>query len=140
MHVYFLQLVSIRLKSKVHKFFLSIVFSSLTKWIWRLKCWLGTRPTLVRARPALVVVVSGCDSGLGFQLARAARSRGLTVVAGLLQGPQGPGGRSLGVAKDPQLHLVQLDVTSEESVDSLKDYVEKLLKDNPDYGKMVQIL
>lgn len=88
----------------------------------------------------MVVVVSGCDSGLGFQLAREARTKGLTVVAGLLQGPQGAGGRRLSLSEDPHLHLVHLDVTSEESVNGLKDYVEKLLKDNPDYGEMVHVI
>ena len=69
------------------------------------------------------VLISGCDSGFGHQVARDLHAAGFTVFAGCLD-PGGPGGRllnQLGQSGRP-LHVLLLDVTNQDHVDSAVRY------------------
>ncbi|KAA8579429.1 hypothetical protein FQN60_006522, partial [Etheostoma spectabile] len=76
------------------------------------------------------VLVTGCDSGFGHQLARALDQKGFVVFAGCLS-PEGPGAQSLARQSSRNLRVLQLDVTREEEVLQAK----KVVHDNlPDKG------
>ncbi|XP_063825430.1 D-beta-hydroxybutyrate dehydrogenase, mitochondrial [Ostrinia nubilalis] len=77
-----------------------------------------------------VVAITGCDSGLGWAIAARAAREGLVTVAGMLKGADTPAGQAL---KKLSAHPCQLDVTDNKSVSDFKEYVDKLLKDNPNY-------
>ncbi|WKY13123.1 hypothetical protein Q1695_004161 [Nippostrongylus brasiliensis] len=72
------------------------------------------------------VLITGCDSGFGRELALRCISEGFTVFAGCLTLK---GEASLKAdCKSSKLHTVSLDVTSDESVKNAKEYVENNLK------------
>ncbi|EFA06375.2 D-beta-hydroxybutyrate dehydrogenase, mitochondrial [Tribolium castaneum] len=78
-----------------------------------------------------IVLISGCDSGLGFSLAIHAARLGFTVVAGFLD-LESPGAREI-----KQFHRkitqIQLDVTSKESVFVAVETINQYLNSNPSY-------
>ncbi|VDO63153.1 unnamed protein product, partial [Heligmosomoides polygyrus] len=65
------------------------------------------------------VLITGCDSGFGRELALRCISEGFTVFAGCLTEK----------CLSPKLHTVSLDVTSDESVQKAELYVKKNLTD-----------
>ncbi|XP_058826531.1 D-beta-hydroxybutyrate dehydrogenase, mitochondrial-like isoform X2 [Topomyia yanbarensis] len=87
-----------------------------------------------RSTERLVVIVTGCDSGLGFNIAKLCLSLGFTVFAGclnkdsegsrLLQEQDGTTGR---------LFIEQLNITLEEHVLVANKSVKTFLEQNPDY-------
>jgi hypothetical protein len=81
-----------------------------------------------------VVLVTGCDSGLGFSIALHAHKLGFTVVAGCLQAG-GQGGTRLQELCPDRLHVLALDVTSGVSVLAAVDTVQDILARNPHYGR-----
>ncbi|XP_060586050.1 D-beta-hydroxybutyrate dehydrogenase, mitochondrial-like [Ruditapes philippinarum] len=75
------------------------------------------------------VVISGCDTGFGHALVKRLDYLGFTVVAGCLDN-KGDGAEILRKWSDSgRIHVVQLDVTSDQSVASLHTYVQKLSPD-----------
>ncbi|XP_033735353.1 D-beta-hydroxybutyrate dehydrogenase, mitochondrial-like [Pecten maximus] len=64
------------------------------------------------------VVITGCDTGIGHTLARRLASLGLTVYAGCLRETS-----DLRKHASKRLHVIQLDVTSDDSVRKALDYV-----------------
>ncbi|VDM77863.1 unnamed protein product [Strongylus vulgaris] len=71
------------------------------------------------------VVITGCDTGFGRELAKRCIAKGFTVFAGCLT-EQG----QISLKKEcpsPKLHTITLDVASDESVSQAKDYVERNL-------------
>jgi short chain dehydrogenase len=73
--------------------------------------------------PHLAVVVTGCDSGFGRELALAAAGAGFTVFAGCLTPETSwPGGAAL---VPPRLVLLPMDVTSDAQVQAVVDVVQK---------------
>ncbi|KAM9767049.1 D-beta-hydroxybutyrate dehydrogenase, mitochondrial [Menidia menidia] len=86
---------------------------------------------LLRGRPlgsgaGRGVLVTGCDSGFGQQLARRLDARGFVVFAGCLC-PEGAGARSLARHASANLRVLKLDVTSEADVEQAKRTVQKNL-------------
>lgn len=79
-----------------------------------------------------LVTLTGCDSGLGFSLARHSLRMGLCVVAGCLD-PNGEGARRLRVAagRSGRLTVIPLDVTKQKSVNAFVQEVTRLLETNP---------
>ncbi|XP_060079627.1 D-beta-hydroxybutyrate dehydrogenase, mitochondrial-like [Ylistrum balloti] len=75
------------------------------------------------------VFITGCDTGFGHALAKRMSSLGMTVYAGCLN-PEGEGAKLLKTATSSEnIHVIPLDVTSEESVMSAVDVVKKKTKD-----------
>ncbi|KAM9334056.1 retinol dehydrogenase 7 [Symphorus nematophorus] len=69
------------------------------------------------------VLITGCDSGFGHQLARCLDHKGFVVFAGCLS-PQGPGAQSLARQSSSNLKILKLDVTSDEDVQQAKETVQ----------------
>lgn len=72
------------------------------------------------------VLITGCDSGFGFQLARCLDQQGFTVFAGCLLA-DGPGARSLARLCSSSLQLLQLDVTQDQDVEQALRAVQEQL-------------
>ncbi|CAG5933884.1 unnamed protein product [Menidia menidia] len=86
---------------------------------------------LLRGRPlgsgaGRGVLVTGCDSGFGQQLARRLDAGGFVVFAGCLC-PEGAGARSLARHASANLRVLKLDVTSEADVEQAKRTVQRNL-------------
>lgn len=81
-----------------------------------------------------LVFITGCDSGLGFSFALHAYKLGYTVVAGCLQA-NGAGSTELLQRCPQRLHVLQLDVTSDVSVQTAAETVQEMLAHNPHYGR-----
>lgn len=72
------------------------------------------------------VLVTGCDSGFGHQLAGALDRRGFVVFAGCLC-PDGEGAQNLIRESSGNLKVLKLDVTKEEEVQRAKKTVQENL-------------
>lgn len=83
-----------------------------------------------------VVAITGCDSGLGWAIAARCAREGLVTVAGMFKGTDTKAADGL---RQLCAHPCPLDVSDPKSVTEFRDYVNRLLKDNPDYSKF-QIL
>ncbi|XP_055954152.1 short-chain dehydrogenase/reductase family 9C member 7-like [Argiope bruennichi] len=75
------------------------------------------------------VVITGCDSGFGHDLAQRLDDLGLQVFAGCLN-PEGEGAKNLKKSASAKLQVLPLDVSSEESVDKFHKQVVQKIKDN----------
>ncbi|CAN0407169.1 unnamed protein product [Lampetra planeri] len=76
--------------------------------------WVLTRAPRVSLR-GRTVLITGCDSGFGFELARRLDGMGVRVLAGCLQ-PDGEGARELASKSSDRLRVLPFDVTSDEQV------------------------
>lgn len=92
---------------------------------WLLKCvWMRT----VKLKGPLTVLVTGCDAGIGWQAAKRLDKLGLHVFAGC-RNPLGVGAMRLKDNTSANLHLVALDVTSEQQVARAASFVRDNLPD-----------
>ncbi|KAL8563901.1 hypothetical protein ACOMHN_049557 [Nucella lapillus] len=73
-----------------------------------------------------VVLITGCDTGIGHEIAKRASQRGLTVVATCLD-RHSPGATLLAAME--RVHVLPLDVTDDDSVRAALDDVTKLCGD-----------
>ncbi|XP_056157177.1 D-beta-hydroxybutyrate dehydrogenase, mitochondrial [Lampris incognitus] len=69
------------------------------------------------------VLITGCDSGFGYHLARRLDAQGFAVFAGCLL-PDGTGARCLAKESSGRLRILKLDVTRREDVQQAKKAVE----------------
>ncbi|XP_042889688.1 D-beta-hydroxybutyrate dehydrogenase, mitochondrial-like [Penaeus japonicus] len=77
------------------------------------------------------VIVTGCDSGFGHEIALKLDKLGFRVFAGcLLADAGGEGAKDLRKKGSERLHVLQMDVTSSEQLDKALEVVEKLLPDD----------
>ncbi|XP_069019940.1 D-beta-hydroxybutyrate dehydrogenase, mitochondrial [Embiotoca jacksoni] len=72
------------------------------------------------------VLITGCDSGFGHQLAHCLDQKGFVVFAGCLW-PEGAGAQSLTMQSSSNLKILKLDVTSDEDVQQAKKMVQENL-------------
>ncbi|XP_033069014.1 D-beta-hydroxybutyrate dehydrogenase, mitochondrial isoform X3 [Trachypithecus francoisi] len=85
------------------------------------------------------VLVTGCDSGFGFSLAKHLHSKGFLVFAGCLMKDKGHDGvKELDSLNSDRLRTVQLNVCSSEEVEKVVEIVRSSLKD-PEKGRVVNI-
>jgi len=79
-------------------------------------------------RPSEVVIIVGCDSGLGLSMAHWVASLGYKVVAGCLN-PDGEGSKFLTTNHNgnDKLNVFKVDVRSEESIQFFRDQCERIL-------------
>ncbi|XP_075921187.1 D-beta-hydroxybutyrate dehydrogenase, mitochondrial-like [Petromyzon marinus] len=77
---------------------------------------------LLRGR---AVLITGCDSGFGFELARRLDGMGVRVLAGCLQ-PDGEGARELASKSSDRLRVLPFDVTSDEQVQEARAAVTRM--------------
>jgi hypothetical protein len=80
------------------------------------------------------VLVTGCDTGLGHALALRLSRLGVHTFAGCLHAGQG-GGASVGAMRlreedNAALHVLQLDVTSDDQVAAALDQIKRKLGNN----------
>ncbi|XP_066995637.2 D-beta-hydroxybutyrate dehydrogenase, mitochondrial [Anabrus simplex] len=74
------------------------------------------------------VLVTGCDSGFGYDLCQHLHDLGFVVFAGcLLLEKNGSGARNLQEKKLKNLHVIQLDITSDEQVARAVKYITEHL-------------
>ncbi|XP_060070619.1 D-beta-hydroxybutyrate dehydrogenase, mitochondrial-like [Ylistrum balloti] len=69
------------------------------------------------------VLITGCDTGFGYHLATRLDDHGYDVFAGMLS-TSSEGASSLRSRKSKRLHVLQLDITSQDDVDKAVKYIE----------------
>lgn len=80
------------------------------------------------------VLVTGCDSGFGFSLAKHLHGKGFTVFAGCLLKDKGDAGvKELDNMNSDRMKTVQLNVAKQEEIDQAVDVIKENLKD-PEKG------
>uniref|UniRef100_A0A1Y1LKZ5 Uncharacterized protein n=1 Tax=Photinus pyralis TaxID=7054 RepID=A0A1Y1LKZ5_PHOPY len=97
-------------------------------------CLMFTFQTKEMLKPSRkkVILITGCDSGLGFSFAQHACDMGFTVLAGCLS-LESKGAQTLRTLFGEKITHVELDITRPTSVEVALDFVAKVLKSNPDY-------
>ncbi|KYO45311.1 D-beta-hydroxybutyrate dehydrogenase, mitochondrial [Alligator mississippiensis] len=77
------------------------------------------------------VLITGCDSGFGFSLAKHLHSRGFIVFAGCLQKDKGEGGyKDLDAMNSSRMRTLQLNVCDGKEVERAVEYVNTSLGDS----------
>lgn len=79
---------------------------------------LGTQNKI---KPKHLVVVTGCDSGLGYSLAMHCREQGAYVVAGMLN-PKSQAAKEL---KTNRVEIEFLDITNQQSINNFATFVNQ---------------
>ncbi|KFM78837.1 Estradiol 17-beta-dehydrogenase 2, partial [Stegodyphus mimosarum] len=74
------------------------------------------------------VFITGCDTGFGHLLAKELHKEGFEVFAGCLF-PEGNGAKELQNYSSYSIHIIPLDVTSEDSLSKAYQYVANRVKD-----------
>lgn len=78
------------------------------------------------------ILITGCDSGIGYSIAKYCHEIGFTVFAACLN-EESEGSILLKQLED--VYIVQLDVTSSESILYALTYVNNVLEKNPGMSK-----
>lgn len=81
-----------------------------------------------------VIVITGCDSGLGYSLAHYACENGFTVFAGFLN-LESKGALELDRVFGGKIQKFQIDITDSDKVKNSVEIVEEFLNNNTEYGK-----
>ncbi|XP_072264293.1 D-beta-hydroxybutyrate dehydrogenase, mitochondrial [Pyxicephalus adspersus] len=80
------------------------------------------------------VLITGCDSGFGFSLAKNLHDKGFTIFAGCLLKNKGDAGvKELDDMKSDRMKTVQLNVVNQEEIDRALEIIKENLVD-PDKG------
>lgn len=72
-----------------------------------------------------LVVITGCDSGLGYSLALHCRALGATVLAGVLE----PDGKTAVNLTENGVAVRRLDLTDHQNVEQFGEHVKELLSE-----------
>lgn len=91
-------------------------------------------PEKITPNKKKVVVITGCDSGLGFSLAQHAVDIGFTVIAGFLS-LDSKGSKEIRKIYGSNIIQIQLDVTDSTSVQAAVQTIEHFLNRNHGYCK-----
>lgn len=83
------------------------------------------------------VLITGCDSGFGHQLARCLDQKGFVVFAGCLF-PDGNGAQSLAKQSTRNLKVLKLDVTSDADVERARRAVLENLPEKGTFQRAVR--
>ena len=95
--------------------------------------YIKNNPKILKPTKEKIVVITGCDSGVGYAVANEAFKNGFTTVAGCLS-LDSEGGQALRNLKDERIIVVKCDITQMQDVQNLHLKVSKLLE-NLDYCK-----
>lgn len=88
----------------------------------------------ITVTPHKVVLITGCDSGLGFSLSQHACDLGFTVVAGCLS-LKSDGAQELAKKYNERIFLFELDITSSSNIQNAVITMENVLIANEPAGK-----
>ncbi|OCT80704.1 D-beta-hydroxybutyrate dehydrogenase, mitochondrial isoform X2 [Xenopus laevis] len=106
----------------------------MQKWSVPLQSAVGNRPFASHsAEESKAVLVTGCDSGFGFSLAKHLHGKGFTVFAGCLFKDKGEGVKELDSMKSDRMRTLQLNVVKPDEVDRGVEIIRENLKD-PEKG------
>jgi hypothetical protein len=113
-----------------------------------LSCYLGLRKwksmkkeqQAKLERPSRLVIITGCDSGLGLSMAYWATKLGYHVIAGCFN-PQGEGANYLRkeFQGSPSFHILGLDLRDDKSIDEFREGCERILQANGDRTSRISI-
>uniref|UniRef100_A0A673G5D1 Hydroxysteroid (17-beta) dehydrogenase 2 n=1 Tax=Sinocyclocheilus rhinocerous TaxID=307959 RepID=A0A673G5D1_9TELE len=84
------------------------------------------------------VLITGCDSGFGHDLARFLDSAGMRVFAGVLD-ELSPGALELKKAASPNLTVLQLDITNSSQITQAHQYIQSQTVNNVCDGEILSI-
>lgn len=124
----------------VSKFVLSFLLGGAS-----LYCFFSRRRK-INARD--LIVITGCNSGLGYSLAIHCRAKGAMVLAGVRETAMTNPNAAVEVLKNKGVIIHHLDITNEQSTRDFQDKVKSLLKERQlgerckrtnDWGKYVGI-
>ncbi|XP_071102137.1 D-beta-hydroxybutyrate dehydrogenase, mitochondrial-like isoform X3 [Haliotis cracherodii] len=92
-------------------------------------CFTALQRKRVRSLTAYgrTVLITGCDTGIGYGLAQRLLLEGFTVIATCLD-VEGPGARELKKNRSGRVHVIRLDVTSDDSVELCFERTRKICK------------
>ncbi|XP_041067214.1 D-beta-hydroxybutyrate dehydrogenase, mitochondrial [Carcharodon carcharias] len=80
------------------------------------------------------ILITGCDKGIGFALAKHLHTKGFTVFAGcLLKDKNGEGAQTLEKMKCERMKVLQMNICTDEEVRQAVDFVKTQLKE-PEKG------
>ena len=84
-----------------------------------------------------VVVATGCDSGLGFSMAIHCHEKLKMSIIACVLNKQSSGAQKLKemFVSSERFHLIELDVTKDESIDAVRKFVHEILEDKNELGK-----
>ncbi|XP_063707249.1 D-beta-hydroxybutyrate dehydrogenase, mitochondrial [Culicoides brevitarsis] len=106
---------------------LAMVVKSLVSWFlsafWRQK--------QIKVNRNLVVLITGCDSGLGHFAARRCHEEGFTVIATVLDKNSNGSKKLLQEIGDSEyFHSIPMNLKSDESIKSVYDFASKFMENN----------
>jgi hypothetical protein len=122
-----LQHLSPKLVGSAGSFFLTAGLSTLAWVQWKKR---AQEARLVKQRPKRLVVITGCDSGLGLTMAYWAGKKGYQVLAGCYS-EESEGAKFLQKEfqdeRNPLLRIIGIDVTDKISLKNFREKCENLL-------------
>lgn len=106
---------------------------------WLLSAGASLSLASVEISPAKkAVLVTGCDSGFGHAVALQLDKLGFRVFAGCLQADAGgQGAKDLREKGSDRLHVIQLDITSNDQISKAVEYVRKTLPEDEVFWGLV---
>ncbi|XP_046560896.1 D-beta-hydroxybutyrate dehydrogenase, mitochondrial-like [Haliotis rubra] len=103
---------------------MSLVFFSLVYYTYQV---IGRRTAKYAVPTDKYVLITGCDTGIGHSLAITLDDIGFSVIATCLRG-EGEGAKQLRKAGSKRMHVLEVDISSDESVANSLKYVENECK------------
>ncbi|EGI67711.1 D-beta-hydroxybutyrate dehydrogenase, mitochondrial [Acromyrmex echinatior] len=76
-----------------------------------------------------LIVITGCNSGLGYSLAMHCRAKGAMVLAGVREIPTVPNSNAVEILKNKGVIVHQVDIADEQSVRDFRHKVKELLEE-----------
>ena len=88
-----------------------------------------------------VLIATGCDSGLGYSMAIHGHDHLSLSVIACVQRLKSPGAENLRqmYQHSKRFHLVELEITRDDSIDCMRAFVEDFFAKNADLGELTEI-